>query len=314
MKKAIAAAAIAAGSVAAAWGAAVTPWSDTRVPSPDQARVLEALNARRKAARARPLEWDPVAASVLLEVFRDTKQPAEKTVDDRLERGHGFNTGWTWSSLGTRDPVAAAEELGGELLGREYTHGAVAAFDDLGRAWSDGGPLRMRPRGGSTAGPYLSVAIPAASCLHGLPRGTRSQPSVSRLSGLHRGHEERFTGPTWYVGTFAPPQQPVLAWQVNQKVRAIHPKADQTGRGGRLPGDQRDGTKLPRHRSSRRRTPWGDVCITGLQRAIPRLRSWRRRAHSFETAIDAVMTRRYPPRLEMHNYFTESSSTTRRSG
>ena len=82
----LAAAVAAAFSVAAAWGAAGAPWSDTRVPSPDQARVLQALNARRKAAGARPLEWDPVTASVLLEVFREDKKPGEKAIDTALEK------------------------------------------------------------------------------------------------------------------------------------------------------------------------------------------------------------------------------------
>src|SRR5262245_11455365 len=109
MRKTLAALVIAVTSVMAAWGAASTPWSDTRVPSPEQQRVLDAVNARRRTAGARPLEWDPVAASVVLQAFRDSRHPDDKFIDSGLEKGHGFDASWGWSSRAAANGSAAGE-------------------------------------------------------------------------------------------------------------------------------------------------------------------------------------------------------------
>jgi len=330
MRKPLAAAAIAAGSVAAAFGAVGASWSDTRVPSPEQARVLQALNARRKAAGARPLEWDPVAASVLLEVFRDTKRPDEKTVDSRLERGQGFNAGWTWSSRGVRDPVEAADEADAELLSREYTHAAVAAFDDLGVAGMQRVvvlAIRVPPLFGRRVanGPAGSYRFRCPSCRRefvyhmGSPRGHSSMdcPSCKTLLLPYlEDTRDALHWPTWYVTPFAPfaTTNPFLAWQwVNQKVRYDHPKADHDLSGWQTPQETNEkGTGVCRDTAvflaAWLRHDGKDVrVVTGLlngeHHAWAVVKDGETR-YLFESAIDGNMSRRYPPRLELAtNYY-----------
>ena len=325
MRSTLAAAAIAAGSVAAAWGAAGAAWSDTRVPSPEQARVLAALNARRKAAGARPLEWDPVSASVLQEVFRSTKRPDEKTVETSLARGHGFDTGWSWSSRGDRDPVVAVGEMDAEMLGREYTHAAVATFEDLGVP----GMLRVvalavrvAPLFGrrNVNGPSGSYRFQCPSCRRQFvyhmdsPRGNSSFPCPScktLLLPYLDDMKKALHWPTWYVRPYAPfaTSNPFLAWQwVNQKVRYDHPKADRDVPGWQTPEETSErGAGVCRDTAvflaAWLRHAGKDVrVVTGLSdgehHAWLVVKDGETR-YLFESAIDGNMTRRYPPRLEL---------------
>jgi uncharacterized protein YaeQ len=117
--------------------------------------------------------------------------------------------------------------------------------------------------------------------------------------------------PTWYVTPYAPfaTSNPFLAWQwVNQKVRYDHPKADLDRPGWQTPEQTNEiGTGVCRDTAvllaAWLRHAGKDVrVVTGLSDNEPHawviLKDGEAR-YLFESAIDANMTRRYPPRLEL---------------
>jgi DNA-directed RNA polymerase subunit RPC12/RpoP len=325
VKTTLAAAVLAVASVAAALGATVAPVTDTRVPTAEQARVMAALNARRKARGAQPLEWEPVAAGIVHELFRDSKDPAQKAIDARLERGLGYGPSWTWSSRGDEDLRAAANDMDREVLSKDYTHGAAGVFEDLGVPGMYRVvvlALREPPVFGrrTANGPSGSYRFRCANCRKEFvyqmdsPRGNSSfncdncksvlVPYLSDSKGL-------LHWPSWYAKPFAPfaTTNPFLIWQwVNQKVRYDHPRADNNVQGWQTAeetntlgtGVCRDTAVLLaawlRHAGKEARV------VSGLSdnqnHAWVVLKDGETR-YLFESAIDGNMTRRYPPRLEM---------------
>ena len=311
-------------AAASAWAAAATPWADTRLPSPEQERVLQGLNGRRRAAGARPLAWDPVAASVLQELFRNSKRPDRGLVDARLQSGHGFDATWSWSSRAASDPEAAAESLDAELLGREYTHAGVALFDDVGQPGLQRvvvlavqvAPLVGRHNANGPAGSYR-FRCPACGkqVVYSVKQAPGEYFSCPFCKTIVSPYLDDTRGvlhwPTWYAAPYAPfaTSNPFLAWQwVNQKVRYDHDKADHD-----LPGWQtaeetdhkgtgvcRDTAVLLeawlRHGGQHARVATG--LSGGEHHAWVVLQDGETR-YLLESAFDGSMSRRYPPRLEL---------------
>jgi len=312
------------GSVAAAWASGRASSSGPRGPSPDEARVLEALNARRRSAGAGPVQWDRAAAAVVREAFRGERRPDTQALDRRIESALGLDVLWTWSSRGTTDPVEAAGELDPEMLGRQYTHGAVAMFDDtgvpgmvrvvalalevpplVGRRNANGPPGRYRFRC-AACGKQLVYAVSAA------PGAAFTCPACKTLVSPYLADTRAVLHwPTWYVTPFAPfaTTNPFLAWQwVNQKVRYDHNKADHDLPGWQTPQETSEkGTGVCRDTAlmlaAWLRHAGKDARVaTGLSdrehHAWVILTDGETR-YLLESAFDGSMSRRYPPRLEL---------------
>lgn len=317
-------AALVVGSVAAVWAAGRGPSSEARGPSPDEARVFDALNARRRSAGARSLEWDRVSATILREMFKDVRRPEQDSIDKRIERERGFDASWSWSSRVVTDPPQAAEGSDAELLGRAYTHGAAAIFDDAGIPGyvrvvifaSSVPPLVGRHNANGPAGSYR---FRCPNCRKEFVYLVKSAPGTqficpackTTVSPYLEDTKRTLHWPTWYVAPFAPfaTTNPFLAWQwVNQKVRYDHNKADHDLPGWQTPEETNDkGTGVCRdtalmlaawlrHAGKDARVVTG--LLEGEHHAWVVLTDGETR-YLLESASDGNMTRRYPPRLEL---------------
>jgi hypothetical protein len=325
-------AALVAGSVAVAWAAARVVPADARDPTPDEARVLEALNARRRAAGARPLEWDRAAGAVVREMFRSERRPDTAALDRRLESARGLDARWTWSSRAAKDPAEAAGDLDAELLSRNYTHGAAAFFDDVGVAGMlrvvvlvlEVPPLVGRRNANGQAGRYR---FHCASCGKEFVYSVDSKPGTQfecpACKTLVSPYLEDTGGvlhwPTWYVAPYAPfaTTNPFLIWQwVNQKVRYDHAKRDHSIPGWQTPRETNDkGTGVCRDTAVMmaawlRHAEKDARVVVGLD-PLARRHAWAvltdgETRYLLETAFDGSMNRRYPPRLELETRYVPS--------
>jgi hypothetical protein len=315
---------LAAVSVSAAWAAGHA--LEARGPTPQEARVLEAVNARRRAAGARPLEWDAVSAAILRDVFRAEQKPSTAALDLLLQQQRGFDTGWNWSARVVQNPLDAAAQFDATILGREHTHGAVAIFED-GYPTADYVRVVMFASqvpavvGRHNAnGPPGSYRYRCPSCGHEVTYDVRDAPGKSfdcpncktLVSPYLEDTRNVVHWPTWYVQPFAPfaSTNAFLIWQwVNQKVRYDHSKADHDQPGWQTPQETNDkGTGVCRD-TAVMLAAWLQHAgkdarvVTGLD-AHREHHAWvvltdGDTRYLMESAFDGNMSRRYPPRLEL---------------
>lgn len=307
------------------------PLEAARDPSPEEKQVFAALNQLRRGAGSPPLTWDPVSAETLRQLGA-TRPVTEKVISDDLQRAiearRGYGASWAYSIRYRSEPLEDYKAVldDPELLSREYTHASAAVVE----APSTGGrpltfvgvylcripPLVTRRTANSPAGDYrfrcwacgrqkvFSLSSPHETLLECPFCKTTISPWLEDMRKvLH--------WPTWYVQPWAPfdTDNPFLAWQlVNEQVQYDHRKADhdlpgwqtaeETSRMGK--GVCRDTAVYLaawlRHSGKDARVVTG--LLDGDHHAWVILSDGETR-YLLETAMDANMNRRYPPRLEL---------------